>query len=58
MKMLEEGGDSDLDPDPELPERCVCHHCQEMGTDLDRPESHKRDTMKPKSTFLFWPFFH
>ena len=24
MKMLEEGGDSDLDPDPELPEWCVC----------------------------------
>ena len=35
-KMLVEGGESDLDPDTELPGWCVCHHCQEMGTDMER----------------------
>ena len=31
-KMLE-GGKSDLHPDPGW---CVCHHCQETGTDMER----------------------
>ena len=35
-KMLEEGGESDLDPDSVLPGWCLCHHCKEMGTDLER----------------------